>query len=160
VKLRGRRRRAVFAARAAAADATRCVDAVAALRDAWSSRVGLERWRRGPGQERSASLRCAALGWRRAAVNGPPLRHRRDACGVTPRLSGWQAAMSASCFASGAVLDRRVVGIASWPRCDVLQAPLWLSGDRCGSLDSIALDAALLSMLMREPQHFVSIDSG
>ena len=37
VKRRERRPRAVSAARAAAADATRCVDAVAALPDAWGS---------------------------------------------------------------------------------------------------------------------------
>ena len=80
----------------------------------------------------------------------PPLRHRRDACGVTPRLSGWQAAMGASCFASGAALDRRGGVIASWPQCDVLLAPLWLSGDRCGSLDSIALCCCLLSVLMAQ----------
>ena len=41
-----------------------------------------------------------------------------------------------------ALLVKQSVGSASWPRCDVLQAPLWLSGDRCGSLDSIALAAA------------------
>ena len=91
-------------------------------------------WRGSRGQEWSAPWRCAAPGRRRAAVNGPPSRHRRDTCDGAPRLSGWQAAMGASCFASGEALDRGVVGIASWPRRDVLQAPLWLSGDRCGSL--------------------------
>ena len=35
----------------------------------------------------------AALGCRRAAVNGPPIRHRRDTCDVEPRLRGCQAAM-------------------------------------------------------------------
>ena len=78
-------------------------------------------------------------------MNGPPLRHRRDACDVAPRLSGWQAAMGASCFASGAALDRGAGGGASWPRCDVLPAPLRFFGDRCGSLDSIALCCCLLS---------------
>ena len=76
-----------------------------------------------------------------------PLRHRRDACEGAPRLSGWQAAMGASCFASGAALDRRRVGSATWPRRDVLQAPLRFIGDRCGSLGSIALSLLLLKML-------------
>ena len=64
----------------------------------------------------------------------PPLRHRRDACEGAPRLSGWQAAMGASCFASAAALDRRRVGIATWPRCDVLPAPLRFRGHRCARL--------------------------
>ena len=87
-------------------------------------------------------MRCAALGCRRAAVNGPPIRHRRDACGVAPRLRGCQAAMGASCFASAAALDRRGVGIATWPRCDVLQAPLRFRGDRRGS---VAANSSLCS---------------
>ena len=92
------------------------------------------------------------------------LRHRGDACGVTPRLSGWQAAMGASCFASGEALDRGVVGIASWPRRDVLQAPLRNCGHRCGSVYSIALTAAHGSSVVSERQMlrniFVSLDSG
>ena len=92
---------------------------------------------------------CVALGRRRAAVNGPPLRHRRDACGVAPRLRGCQAAMGASCFASGAALDRGAGGGASWPRCDVLPAPLRFRGHRCGSLDSIALAAAQGAVLFQ-----------
>ena len=160
VKLRERRPRAVSTARAAAADATRCVDAVAALRDAWSSRVGLERWRRGRGQERSASLRCAARGRRRAAVNGSPIRHRGDACGVEPSLgcAGCRGMQSRA-----ALLVKQSGRIATWPRCDVLQAPLWMRGDRCGSLDSIALAAAHEQCCFRAPdapQHFVSLDSG
>ena len=163
VKLPERRRRVSSAARNAAVDAHRRPHAVAALRDAWSSRVGLER-RGGRGQERSASLRCAARGRRRAAVNGPPSRHLRDACDGAPRLSGWQAAMGASCFASGEALDRGVVGIASWPRRDVPQAPLRFCGDRCGSVYSIALAAAHGSSVVSERQMlrniFVSLDSG
>ena len=121
-------------------------------------------WRGSRGQEWSAPWRCAAPGRRRAAVNGPPSRHRRDTCDGAPRLSGWQAAMGASCFASGEALDRGVVGIASWPRRDVLQAPLRFCGDRCGSVYSIALTAAHGSSVVSERQMlrniFVSLDSG
>ena len=91
------------------------------------------------------SPRRGALGRRLERRGCPPLRYRRDACDGAPCLSGWQAAMGASCFASAAALDRRVVVIATRHQCDVLPAPLRFRGHRYGSLDSIALAAALLS---------------
>ena len=105
---------------------------------------GLERWRHGRGQERSASLRCAARGRRRAAVNGPPRRHRRDACDVEPRrgCAGCRGMQSRAALLVNRVILSRV-GIDG----DVLPAPLWLFGDRCGSLGSIDLCCCLLSML-------------
>ena len=115
-------------------DARRRPHAVAALRDAWSRRVGLERCRGDRGADRSASSRCAALGRRRAAVNGPPLRHRRDACGVEPRLgcAGCRGMQSLAALLVKQTLSR--AGIDG----DVLLAPLRFCGDRCGSVDSIA----------------------
>ena len=97
------------------------------------------------GQERSASAACSARtvsrGSERSALTPSMRRVRRS---IAPEwlagCNGWLHALRAA-----RRLDRRVVGIAGWPRCDVLQAPLWLSGDRCGSVDSIALAAALLS---------------
>ena len=76
------------------------------------------------------SARTASRGSERSALTPSTRRVRRRA---TPRLCCCRGMQSRA-----ALLVKQSGGIASWPRCDVLQAPLWLSGDRCGSLDSIA----------------------
>ena len=85
------------------------------------------------------SVRTASRGSERSALTPSTRRVRRRA---TPRLCCCRGMQSRA-----ALLVKQSGRIASWPRCDVLQAPLWLSGDRCGSAGSIALSLLLLKML-------------
>ena len=85
------------------------------------------------------SARTASRGSERSTSTPSTRRVRRRA---TPRLCCCRGMQSRA-----ALLVKQSVGIASWPRRDVLHAPLRLSGDRCGSVDSIALSLLLLKML-------------
>ena len=86
------------------------------------------------------SARTASRGSERSTPTPSARRVRRRA---SPRLCCCRGMQSLA-----ALLVKQSVGSATWPRCDVLPAPLRLSGDRCGSVDSIALSLLLLSVLM------------
>ena len=79
------------------------------------------------------ALRSARMASRGSERSTSTPSTRRVLRRPTPRLCCCRGMQSRA-----ALLVKQSGGIASWPRCDVLQAPLWLSGDRCGSLDSIA----------------------
>ena len=99
------------------------------------------------------SARTASRGSERSTSTPSTRRVRRRA---TPRLC-WLQRRAVPCGATG---QTELSSVGS--RCEVLPAPLRLSGDRCGSVASIALcccSNAGLS-LASEPQHCVSIDSG
>ena len=90
------------------------------------------------GQERSTVLHCAALGRRRADEPSTLTPSTRRVRRSTAPLSGWQAAMGASCFASGGALDQgRAVALAG---LDATSCP-----HRFGSL---VIDAAQLTRLL------------
>ena len=85
------------------------------------------------------SVRTASRGSERST---PTPSARRVLRRPTPRLCCCRGMQSRA-----ALLVKQSVSIASWPRRDVLQAPLRFCGDRCGSIDSVALSLLLLKML-------------